>query len=137
MNEVYWRIKKKWFINPNKPIDITWHSLWWGLAQVLWVMYKRWKENIVWNVYTFNAPGVKNIDSELEWEDLSYTEKNLISIYKNKIETSRWNPGQFNYILNIWNKDDAVFETNIHVWDIILIDWKKHWAHGIYPKNIV
>ncbi len=131
-------LKREWFVNPWKPIDIVWHSLWGWLAQILWVIYKWWKENLVSNVYTFNAPWVRKMDAEVDLENLSPKEKMLINLYKETIEKSSWNPKKFNYILNIWNQKDSVFETNIHIWKTKKIVWKtKHWIDTIKTEEII
>ena len=130
-------LKREWFVNPWKPIDIVWHSLWGWLAQILWVIYKWWKENLVSNVYTFNAPWVRKMDAEVDLENLSPKEKMLINLYKESIEKSSWNPKKFNYILNIWNQKDSVFETNVHIWETKKIVWKTHWIDTIKTEEIL
>ena len=126
-------LKAQWLINPDKPIDIVWHSLWWAMAQALWAIYKWWKEKLVSNVYTFNAPWVKSLVIDFDENDLNLAEKRYLKLYKDKIESQYGLPNRFDYIVNVWSK-----------WDVISEFWSKLWqeidlngsGHTLYSMDV-
>lgn len=124
--------KEKWIIKQWQKINIVGHSLGWWLAQIASMMYK----NDVAKTYTFNAPWIAWIETNIDDKDKQTQDK--VKDYKRQLEVYKQrkeaNPNyEEDFILNVRNNDLVWnFDDKNHIWiRSWQIDWFSHFLDSL------
>ncbi|EKD44484.1 MAG: hypothetical protein ACD_71C00124G0011 [uncultured bacterium (gcode 4)] len=124
---------KKILDNRDNEIEITGHSLWWNLAQIMTALYP----DRIKQTYSFNWPWVKNlwpIDKD-ELATLSKEDKELYELVlkaQQRFFENIHNPKySFTNIMNVVNKD-TIGNMGTHLW----LKTAEFWTHSHFLGDL-
>lgn len=124
---------KKILNNRDNEIEVTWHSLWWNLAQIMTALYP----DRIHQTYSFNGPWVKKLwplDND-ELITLSRDDKELYELVlkaQQRFFENTNNPKyRFTNIMNVVNKD-VIGNIGTHLW----LKTAEFWTNSHFLRDL-